>query len=46
MWLLAVGTGAATGRPARRYIWKMLAVYVGIAAIVAALFAVLGESGI
>jgi hypothetical protein len=42
MWLLAVGVSAATTRPARRYIWKLLAVYVGIAAIVAALFAVLG----
>jgi hypothetical protein len=42
MWLLAVGVSAATTRPARRYIWKLLAVYVGIAAIVAAVFAVLG----
>jgi Yip1 domain len=42
VWLLSVGVAAATGRPARRYIWKLLAVYVGIAAIVAALFAVLG----
>lgn len=42
MWLLAVGMGAATGRPARRYIWKLLAVYLGIAAIVAAVFAVRG----
>jgi hypothetical protein len=46
MWLLAVGMGVATGRPARRYIWKLLAVYLGIAAIVAAVFAVLGGSGI
>jgi hypothetical protein len=46
MWVLAVGMGAATGRPARRYIWKLLAVYLGIAAIVAAVFAVLGGSGI
>ena len=43
MWLLAVGTAAATGRPARQYIWKLLAVYVGIAGIVAAVFAVLGN---
>jgi hypothetical protein len=43
MWLLAVGMAAATGRPARRYIWKLLAVYVGVAAIVAAVFAVLGS---
>ncbi|MGH9221046.1 MAG: YIP1 family protein [Vicinamibacterales bacterium] len=42
MWLLSVGVAAATGQPSRRYIWKLLAVYVGIAAIVAAVFAVLG----
>ena len=46
MWLLAVGMAAATGRPAGRYIWKLLAVYVGIAATVAAVFAMLGGSGI
>jgi hypothetical protein len=46
MWLLAVGVAAATGRPARRYIWKLLAVYVGVAMIVAAVFAVLGRSAI
>ena len=43
MWLLAVGVSAATGRPARQYVWKLLAVYVGIAAIVAGVFAVLGS---
>ena len=43
MWLLSVGVAAATGQPARRYIWKLLAVYVGIAAIVAVVFAVLGS---
>jgi hypothetical protein len=43
MWLLAVGLSAATGVPARRYAWKLLAVYVGIAAMVAAVFAVLGS---
>ena len=42
MWLLSVGVAAATGRPARRYVWKLLAVYVGVAMIVAAVFAVLG----
>jgi hypothetical protein len=42
MWLLAVGLAAATGRPARRYIWRLLAVYVGIAAVVATVFAVSG----
>ena len=43
MWLLSLGMAAATGRPAREYIWKLLAVYLGIAAIVAAAFAVLGN---
>ena len=43
IWLLSLGLAAATGRPARRYIWKLLAVYIGVAAIVAAVFAVLGE---
>ena len=42
MWLLAVGLAAATGRPARQYIWRLLAVYLGMAAIVAAVFAVGG----
>ena len=44
MWLLAVGLAAATGRPARQYIWRLLAVYLGMAAIVAAVFAA-GSSG-
>jgi hypothetical protein len=43
MWLLAVGLGAATGRPARQYVWRLLAVYLGVAATVAAVFAVLGS---
>jgi hypothetical protein len=43
MWLLAVGLAAATGRPARQYIWRLLAVYLGVAAIVAAVFAVFGN---
>ena len=42
-WLLAVGLAAATGRPARRYIWRLLAVYLGVAAIVAAVFTVFGD---
>ena len=46
LWLLAVGVAAAAGRPVGRYIWKLLAVYVGIAAIVAAVFAAFGRSGI
>ena len=46
MWLLSVGLAAAAGKPARRYAVRLLAVYVGIAAVVATLFAVLGGSGI
>ena len=46
MWLLGVGLAAATGRPARRYVLRLLAVYVGIAALVAAVFAVLGRGSI
>jgi hypothetical protein len=42
VWLLAVGLAAATGRPARRYLARLLMAYVGVAAIVAAVFAVLG----
>jgi len=42
MWLLAVGLAAATGRPVSRYLARLLAAYVGVAAIVAAVFAVLG----
>ncbi len=42
VWLLAVGLGAATGRPARRYLVRLLLAYVGVAAIVAVVFAVLG----
>ena len=43
MWLLAVGLAAATGHPARQYVWRLLAVYIGVAAIVAAVFAVVGD---
>ncbi len=46
MWLLSLGLAAAAGKPARRYAVQLLAVYVGIAAVVATLFAVLGGSGI
>ena len=46
MWLLSVGLAAATAKPARRYLWRLLAVYVGVAALVAAVFAVLGGQGI
>jgi hypothetical protein len=43
LWLLSLGLAAATDRPARQYIWKLLAVYIGVAAIVASAFAVLGD---
>jgi len=46
IWLLSVGLAAATGKPARRYVWRLLAVYVGVAAAVAAGFAVMGGQGI
>jgi hypothetical protein len=46
MWLLSLGLAAAAGRPARRYFWRLLAVYVGVAALVAAVFAVMGGQGI
>lgn len=44
MWLLSVGLAAATAKPARRYVWRLLAVYVGVAALVAAVFAIAGGS--
>lgn len=43
MWLLGVGVSAATGRPERRYVSTLLAVYIGVAAIVAAVVGVLGR---
>lgn len=51
MWLLSLGMAAAAtaggsperGRRARRYAVRLLAVYVGVAAIVATVFAVLGN---
>jgi Yip1 domain len=46
MWLLGLGLAAVTGRPGRRYWLRLVAVYVGMAAIVAAVFAVMGGSGI
>jgi len=42
VWLLALGLSAATGRPARRYLARLVMAYVGVAALVAAVFAVLG----
>ena len=46
IWLLSVGLAATAGRPARRYIWRLLAVYVGVAAIVAAVFAAMGQGNL
>ncbi|MEY4094972.1 MAG: hypothetical protein RLZZ53_2171 [Acidobacteriota bacterium] len=43
MWLLSLGLAAVAGRPARRYAVRLLAVYVGVAAVVAAVFAVMGN---
>jgi hypothetical protein len=43
MWLLSLGLAAAAGRPARRYLWRLLVVYVGVAAMVALVFAVMGN---
>lgn len=43
LWLISVGLAAATGRPPRRYMWTLLAGYMGVAAIVATVFAVLGS---
>ncbi len=42
VWLMAVGLAAATGRPARRYVVRLLVAYIGVAATVAVVFAVLG----
>jgi hypothetical protein len=42
VWLMAVGLSAAAGKPARHYLARLLMAYVGVAAIVAAVFAVLG----
>ena len=44
MWLLSVGLSAAAGKPARRYLWRLLAVYVGVAMLVAVGFALMGPS--
>ena len=45
MWLLSVGLAARRpARPATRDTsWRLVAVYVGVAALVAAVFAVIGE---
>lgn len=46
MALLGIGLAAATGRSASRYVWRLAAVYLGVAAIVAATFAILGRGAI
>jgi len=43
MWLLSVGLAAAAGKKARHYLWRLMIVYVSVAAIVAAVFAVMGS---
>lgn len=43
MWVLSLGVAAAVGKPWRRYFLRLLAVYVGVAATVAAVFAVMGS---
>lgn len=42
-WLLSVGLAAAAGGRTRRYWFRLMAVYVGVAVIVAAVFAVMGQ---
>jgi hypothetical protein len=44
VWLLALGLAAATGRPARRYLARLLVVYLGIAALLATVMTVAGGS--
>lgn len=44
--LLGVGLAAVTGRPARRYAWRLVAVYLSVAAVIAAVFAILGRGSI
>jgi len=43
MWLLSLGLAAATGQKARHHLWRLLIVYVAVAATVAAVFAVMGS---
>jgi hypothetical protein len=44
IWLLAIGVAAATGRPARRYLARLLIIYLGVAAGVAAVIVLAGGS--
>src|SRR5690606_37859913 len=43
VWLLATGAAAMTGRPARRYLGRLLAVYAGMAIVVAGVMAAFGQ---
>ena len=44
IWLLSLGLAAATGKPGRRYLWRLLAVYAGVAAVVAVVFGMFGSN--
>jgi hypothetical protein len=44
IWLLAIGVAAVTGRPSRRYLARLVVVYLGVAAGVAAVMALAGGS--
>jgi len=44
IWLLAIGVAAATGRPALRYMGRLLLVYLGVAAGVAGVMTLSGGS--
>jgi hypothetical protein len=44
LWLLAVGAHAAARRPARRYLWRLLVVYLGIVGAMALVMALTGGS--
>jgi hypothetical protein len=46
VWLLAVGLGAAAGRPTGRYLWRLALVYAAGAALVATAMALLGRDGL
>jgi hypothetical protein len=43
-WLLALGVSSASGRPARRYLLRLMAVYIGMAALIAGVMAFGGGS--
>jgi len=44
IWLLALGLAAVSGRPARRYLGRLLLVYVGVAAGIAGAMTLSGGS--